>query len=241
MKRIIVLLVVMFSCKSFSQNLIIGTLVYAPPFAVAANKTSFFGFDIELMNGICTRMKVRCAYVGMPFQKLLTAVEQGVVDVAIGSITITPQREVSLLFSDAYMPSRGRFVTTQRSHIEKMADITGKKVGVVAGRQFKELVQSRFSNTVTIKEYPDMTTLFHGLSVDEVDVVAYSEPMAQFWVSSNPLVYHFVGESFSLGEGLGIATLPARQALMREINKALSEMKADGSYTQIHDLYFGKI
>lgn len=241
MRIIISMIVLLCSFLSYGQDLKIGTVVYAPPFVVAANKMNYFGFDIELMNGLCQRMKMTCTYVGMPFQDLFQAVTDKKVDLAIGSITITREREANVIFSLPYLASTGRFVTKSNSKINQMDDIRGKRVGVIAGRQYKDYVQTMFSNVVNISEYRDMTNLLQALNKNEVDVVAFSEPMAKYWVSANDDQYNFVGDSFSLGIGLGIMAVPEHVDLITKINKALLDMEADGSYLRLYNIYFGQL
>lgn len=241
MRTIIVCLLFIGSFIVHSQDLRIGTLVYAPPFVVAANQKNFFGFDIELMNGICQRMEMRCTYVGMPFQKLFDAVQMHTVDVAIGSITITEEREENLLFSLPYMASRGRFVTTRSAHIYTLADLLQKRIGVIAGRQYKVRILSMLSEPAVISEYKDVNSLLQALNNNKVDVIALSEPMAKYWVSAHEDLYNFVGEGFSLGIGLGIMATPDRAEIITRINKALLDMEADGSYLKLYNLYFGQL
>lgn len=218
----------------------IGTVTYAPPFVVATGRHHSFGFDIELMNHLCLLAGWECQYVNMPFPELFKAVRNAEVDLAIGAISITAANEEQVLTSLPYMASKGQFITLLTSPIHTIENITNHKLGMIGGRQYKDLLEMVFANKIQAVEFMDLTSLLQGLNNKKVDAIVFSAPMADYWLSANPNIYRKIGKPLSLGPGLGIIAAPGRNDLIQKINAGLLTLENDGTYLQLYRLYFGQ-
>lgn len=224
--------------SAYAAPLIIGTLAYDPPFETASDKTGdFFGFDIDVMNEICNRLRATCKYKSFPFEQLLHETQFGKLDLAIAGISITAEREQFALFSLPYLASKAGLLTKSSSAITKFSDVNGKRIGIEAGTVFKGIVLKKFPN-VKLVEYKEQNDLFQAVADNNVDLIMLDEASAKYWISNNGDLFKLVGGPISIGVGYGIMANLNNSALINQINGALISMENDGSYLSIYNRYF---
>ena len=113
-----------------SGELRIGTDATYPPFETAEGG-QYTGFDIDLGTAIARELGVKPRFVNAAFDGIFPALQNGTFDVVMSSVTITPERSASMLFSDPYYDSGQLIVVNQdRQGITTPDDLKGKTVGV---------------------------------------------------------------------------------------------------------------
>ena len=121
---------------------------------VSYSKTNFFvarghprGFEYELLreyerflNRTVGRksIKTNVVFVAMPFEQLIPALLEGRGDIAAAGLTITPEREKLVAFTDPYLINIKEIVVTAKtvSDLRTIKDLAGRKVHVVAGSSY---------------------------------------------------------------------------------------------------------
>jgi len=125
-------------------------------------------------------------------------------------------------------------VTQLRTSITDIEDLPGKRVATVAGTTSAEFLQQqriRFRAVETIDEAYDL------LDNDAVDAIVYDAPVLQYYVAmSNSTTFQLVGTPFKLDE-YGIIMAP-ESAYEEKINKALLEIKVNGTYEELTAKWF---
>ncbi|MGI3129282.1 transporter substrate-binding domain-containing protein [Halopseudomonas pachastrellae] len=86
---------------SSSTPLRVG-ITEVPPFVISDGKGDWEGISIDLWRAIAERQGWEFEWQVMPFSALLSAVEQGEVDVAVGALTMTAERETLFDFSHPF-------------------------------------------------------------------------------------------------------------------------------------------
>ena len=76
-----------------------------PPFEFKAESGNFEGFEVDIVTEAAKRIGMTVNIEGYDFQPLFAATSSGRVDVAISSITITPERLGSQSFTQPYYDS----------------------------------------------------------------------------------------------------------------------------------------
>ncbi len=226
---------------AYAQKLIIGTTFHNPPFnSLADQKEHFYGFDIDMMGNICKRLSLQCKFIPVTFNNLFTALQAGKIDAAMAGIIITPGRQEEFLFSLPYLESNAQFMTLAQSPLHTPDEIRNKRVGVRLGTPFKRsLALSLYHHSIQIVEYSNNEDLFDGLSNNAVDVILMDAWSVKSWVANNGSLYKSIGSPVPVGEGYGIMTTYENKNLITDINKAILDMEADGTYLKIYDIYFG--
>ena len=81
-----------------------------PPFSfISSGKPS--GLEIDLLTEWANRRNMQIEFLGMDFASQIPAVQTDKVDMAMGSISITPERQKQVLFSDGYVESHITLLT----------------------------------------------------------------------------------------------------------------------------------
>lgn len=224
----------------YAADLIIGASSSSPPFVMRADQSAnFFGFDVDLMSEICRRLNNQCNYKMLPFEGLFTALDKKEIDLAIGEITITPERANLYLFSLPYFASKAQYITFNASSIHKADDLIGHTVGIEKGTVFEGFLKSTYREAVTIKPYDDLVDLAQDLSEGKVDAALVDAPNATYWSTNYSTNYRLVGDAIPVGIGYGIMARKDNQALIALINQQIIDIEKDGSYIKIYTRYFG--
>ena len=119
---------------------------------------------------------------GYDFQPLFAATSSGRVDVAISSITITPERLGSQSFTQPYYDSDMGIAAKKDGDVKGMADLKGKVVGVLSGSTGEKYANENkeaqgFSE---VKGYNSQQDVLLDLSAGRVDGVVSDVPGMEY-------------------------------------------------------------
>lgn len=194
-----------------------------PPFVMQATDNHFYGYDISLIEYICKTLQRSCQFVPTRFDKILDAVKTKQVDLAISSITITPERAAIVNFSLPYLISKARFIGPKKfaNRPFRLALMNGKKIGMTEGSIFPEVIQKMGIKTPIIVPFTNLNKLIEALYRDKINFALLDEPTALFWQAQSARKLAVLGQSFSYGVGLGIAVHRDNLVLLNAINNAL--------------------
>lgn len=224
---------------SYGYILRIGTSGDNPPFSTRIDlQNHFYGFDIEIMGEICKRIQATCDYTSFTFNELFTAIDQHKIDLAISAITISKEREQRYLFSLPYYVSQAQFMVLNQSPANTLPALTGKRIGVI-GNPTKILITNLFKGQVTVVEYPQILELLGALNNKDIDAVVMDRGEVQYWFANSRDLYKMIPSAYSYGQGYGIMANKDQPALMKKVDDALAQMKADKTYDRIYASYFG--
>lgn len=86
------------------QSIRIGTDATYAPFSSKDAKGDFVGFDIDLGNELCSRIKVKCARVGSDFDSLIPSLKAKKIDAIISSSLLPRSASKRSPSLTSYMP-----------------------------------------------------------------------------------------------------------------------------------------
>ena len=101
-------------------KLIVGTSSGYPPYVFVdadSPDKKVIGLDIELCKQIADKLGVQMEVQDMGFSALLSSVTSGKVDIAVGGVNPTPEREKAMAFSDIYLPTEQKLLVLKRTNI----------------------------------------------------------------------------------------------------------------------------
>ena len=238
MRIIACLLFLIISMQSYAQQqLVVGVLSFNAPFSTEANtKDMFYGFDISIIEEICKRLNATCQYERKTFTGLFTAISNNEIDMAIGSLLITPERQKNYLFSMPYLIGQGSFLVRDKT-ITQVSQLENKRVAALSGTLYVNLISKELGPDVQVMSYPIIPDLLSNLAIGEVDAILIDKLAAMYWAAKDDDL-SVIGQPINTGTGYGIMTNPANGELIVQINKILMEMEEDGTYTEIYESYF---
>ncbi|MCF8034061.1 MAG: transporter substrate-binding domain-containing protein [Desulfarculaceae bacterium] len=107
------------------KTLVVGIATGMPPLSAKTAKGEFIGLDVDLVKDLAASLGVKIRFEPMAFDKLIPAAAAGEVDVAVGGITITPQRNARVFFAGPYFVSGQTLLATREvgAGINGLADV----------------------------------------------------------------------------------------------------------------------
>ncbi|WP_455425264.1 lysine/arginine/ornithine ABC transporter substrate-binding protein ArgT [Dryocola sp. LX212] len=228
------------------QNVRIGTDATYAPFSSKDAKGQFVGFDIDLGNELCKRINTKCTWVGSDFDSLIPSLKAKKIDAIISSLSITEKRQQEIAFSDKLYAADSRLIASKGSPIKPTLDsLKGKHVGVLQGS-----TQEAFANAewrpkgIDVVAYANQDLIYSDLAAGRLDAAFQDEVAASEGFLKQPAgkEFAFAGPSVKnkqyFGDGTGIGMRKDETELKAAFDKALAEMRKDGTYDKFAKKYF---
>lgn len=220
-----------------SGELRVGTDATYPPFE-SAEGGDFTGFDIDLAKAIARELGVRARFINASFDGIFPALQNGTFDVVMSSVTITPERSASMLFSDPYYDSGQLIAVNENTQgIAAPDDLKGKRVGVQINTTAQYELEKR--EGVQVAKYNTIDLALLDLRNRRIDAVVGDAPVLKYMIFQSFRELKTVGYRFT-DEKFGIAMAQGSEDLQAAINAALKKIKETGEYNQIHEKWFGE-
>ena len=224
----------------------IGIEAAYPPFAYKTPEGNITGFDYDIGNALCEEMKVKCQWIEQEFDGLIPALKVRKFDAVLSSLSITEDRLKSVDFTDKYYHTPAKLVMKEGSALGELPQaLNGKKIGVQRASVYDRFASERFAPAgAQIVRYSSQNEVFLDLAAGRLDasladVVNIDEG---FLATDAGKGFALVGPDFTdhdyFGLGIGIAVRKGDRALAERFNKAIAEIRANGTYQQVQDKYF---
>jgi polar amino acid transport system substrate-binding protein len=216
----------------------VGTNAEYPPFENVNEAGEIVGFDVDLLTAIAREAGFEFEWVNTRWDGIFVALQSGEFDAVISAATITDERAEIVNFSDPYF-NAGQMIAVREgeTRIEGPGDLAGKKVGVQLGTT-GDIWLSEQTQAEVIR-FDENTLAFQALANGDIDAAVADGPTAIDVVQANPEMKLKVLVGVYTEEFYGIAVNKERTDLLEAINKGLAAIKADGTYDQIYDKWFG--
>ena len=165
----------------------------------------------------------------MAFDSIIAAVSSGKADIGVAGMTITPEREENISFTDTYAHATQVIIVKEDSEIAGPDDLAGKTVGVQLGTTGDIYVED--IEDATIERYNKGFEAVQALTDGKIDaVVIDGEPAKEFVKDAEGL--KILDEAFT-EEDYAIAVAKDNTELLDKINGALADLKESGKLDEI--------
>lgn len=228
------------------QTLRIGTDTTYAPFSSQNAKGEFIGFDIDLGNELCQRIQAKCTWVASDFDALIPSLKAKKIDAIISSLSITDKRQQEILFSEKLYAADPRLIAAKGSAIQPtLESLKGQHVGVLQGSTQEAYANAEWrAKGVDVIAYANQDLIYSDLAAGRLDAALQDEVAASEGFLKQPVGkdFAFAGEAVKdkryFGEGTGIGLRKNDTELKASLDKALAEMRADGTYDKLAGKYF---
>ncbi len=214
-----------------------------PPMGFRDEKNEIVGFDIDLAKEAAKRLGVDVKFQTIVWESKLEEINSGNIDVIWNGFSVTPERQKEYLFTKPYIKNRQVIVVTADSPIKTKADLEGKKIGIQAGSSAQDAVMADKATYEVIKdnlfEFDDNVMAMKDLKGGGLDAVVVDIIVGKYYVSKHPGEYKFLEEDFG-AEDFAVGLRITDKAFLAEMNKALDDMKADGTASEISNKWFNE-
>jgi ABC-type amino acid transport substrate-binding protein len=222
------------------EQITVASDIAYPPFEFTKNGQPV-GFDIDLMREIGKRAGFTPEFKNVTFDGIIPGLGNNLYDATISAMTITKEREQKVDFSEPYFNADQSLLVQSDSPIKSVDDIGDATVGVQIGttgalkaQEFKQ--QGKISGE--IRTFDTITDAFSALENGQLDAVINDLPVSLDKANQSDGTLKVV-QNIPTGEQYGIA-FPENSDLVEPVNKALEEIKKDGTYAKLYEEWIGK-
>ena len=218
-------------------KLIVGSDCDYPPFTYLDGEKAA-GFEFEILTAICDVVGLECEYHSpLKFDTLCALVATGgTVDVAVSAITIDPEREDTVDFTDPYFDSNQSVTVLKDSGYASVDDLEGKNIAVQSGTTGEAWAKENISGA-TVTAFDEAPAALAALQAGKADAVVIDLPVAVELLESSYDTCEII-EAVPTGEQYGIAVSKENPGLTELLNIGLKAIQDDGTYQEIYDKYF---
>jgi polar amino acid transport system substrate-binding protein len=213
------------------DTIIVGTSADNPPYEYIENE-KVIGFDIDLANAIAEEMGKKILIKNMEFSALIPALNSGHVDMIIAGISTNEVRAEQVDFSDAYATSSVSVLTLKDKGINRVEDLSGKKVGVQLGTTWETIAKGladRIAN-MEISSINNNLVLIEELKNGNIDAIILEDLQVKKFEQQNP---SFVGFAIENAESSFAIAFTKGSELKDKVNEVVTTLKTKG---KIHEL-----
>ena len=214
------------------EVLVMATNAEFPPYEFYEGQ-EIVGIDAEIAAAVAEKLGCELKIEDMAFDSIIAAVSSGKADFGLAGMTVTEKRLESVNFSDTYAHATQVVIVPEGSAITGVADLDGKKVGVQLGTT-GDLYAGDIADA-TIERYNKGFEAVQALSQGKVDAVIIDNEPAKVFVAENEGLV-LLDEAFT-EEDYAMAIAKENTELLEKVNKALAELKEDGTLQAIVDKY----
>ncbi|MFF7706490.1 cystine ABC transporter substrate-binding protein [Pseudomonas sp. NPDC007930] len=210
-----------------------------PPFSFVDESGKLTGFEVEFAQALAKQLGVEAKLQTTPWDGLLAALESKRIDVVINQVSISDERRKKYDFSSPYTVSGIQALTraADQSKIKTAPDLAGKKVGVGLGTNYEQWVRANVPQA-DVRTYNDDPTKMQDLMVGRIDAVLVDRLAALEMVKKTNEKLAAAGEPFSRIVS-GIALRKNEPELLEAIDKAIAQLRADGTLAKLSTKWFG--
>jgi His/Glu/Gln/Arg/opine family amino acid ABC transporter permease subunit len=192
------------------------------------------GYDVDVARAVGNKLGVNVEFVETPWDSIFAALEANRFDVVANEVTITPERKQKYDLSQPYSVGEGVIVTRANDDsIKSVADLKGKTAGETITSNWADVARNAGARVEAVDGFTAAIKLLNQGRVDVVinDSIAVYAYLAETGDTSVKIAGN-VGEKSEQG-------FAARKnsGLLPELNKALDELKADGTLATISQKY----
>ncbi|PWC39338.1 amino acid ABC transporter substrate-binding protein [Azospirillum sp. TSO35-2] len=236
-----------------------------PPWNATDTSGKLTGFEVDLGNDLCRRMKVTCEFVAQDWDGIIPALQQGKYDAIMSAMTITDERKKVIDFSVPYGTEPSVFAVLTSSPLakalalgadrvdlndqgkakptlDKLADaLKGKSVGVQVSTIQADFMDKHLPK-VTMRTYDKIDNAGIDLTSGRVDAMLGDRSVVEAVVKTEPGKMVIVGPNFIggvIGEGMGVGLRKDSADLKAMFDKAIAEALKDGTVKKLSTQHFG--
>jgi glutamine transport system substrate-binding protein len=221
---------------AFADKLIVATDTAFVPFEFMKDG-EYVGFDIDMWRAIAEENGWEYELRPMDFSGIIPALQTNQVDVALAGITIRPDRQEVIDFSDGYYDSGFTLMVPVDSDIENTDDLAGRTLALRMGTSAADYAQEHFTET-ELRLLPNIDNAYLELRTGRVDAAMHDTPNVLYYIATaGDGQVKAVGEQMMAHEyGIGF---PKGSPLVEDVNATLATMREDGRYDDIYETWFG--
>ena len=251
------------SCNKDDNVLVMATNAAFPPYEYVEGD-KFVGIDVEIAQAIADKLGMELQIEDVEFGSIIGGVVEGKYDMGMAGMTVTEERKQSVNFSNTYATGIQVIIVKDGSSIASLDDIfefnadgdpvalkdANIKVGVqqdttgdiysssdISGWGFCDVEEDGTVTTDRVVRYKTGADAVEALKTDKVNMVIIDNEPAKSFVAANEGIHILEGDNEYAVEDYAICIAKENTELLDKINKALDDLKKDGTIDKIVSKY----
>lgn len=208
--------------------LIMATNAEFPPYEYH-DGGEIVGIDADIAQAIAEELGMTLEIEDMAFDSIITAVSSGKADMGLAGMTVDPDRQKNVNFSDTYATAAQVIIVKEDSAIAGPDDLVGKKIGVQLGTTGD--IYAEDIEDAELERYNKGMEAVQALQQGKIDAVVIDGEPAKVFVSENEGLK--VLDEPLTEEEYAIAIAKDNDELLEKINTALATLKDSGKLDEI--------
>lgn len=229
--------------ETASAKLTMATEATFPPYEYY-DVDAIVGIDVEVAQAIAEKLGMELEVTDIAFDSIIPGIQTGKYDMGMAGMTVTDERKEQVNFSDSYATGVQVVIVKDDSPITSVDDLFADGASTVVGTQAGTTGFIYATSDIedvglgTVKSFGKTTDAVEALKNGQVDCVILDNEPAKALVAANEGL-HILDTEYAV-EDYAIAIAKENTDLLEKVNKALSELTADGTLQSIVDKYIGK-
>lgn len=213
------------------------------PMGFLNEKNELVGFDIDLAKEAFKRAGYSPKFENIEWSMKEQTLNNKSVDCLWNGYSITEQRKEKVAFSKPYFDNKQIVVTMSNQSFAKLDDLKDQPVGTQAGSTGLDAIEANkdFINMIKDKQpatYDTYDKALRDLEIGRVKAIVGDEVLLKYYIKQRGEDKYKVLEGDLGSEEYGVGFRKDDNELREKVDKALDEMKADGTFDKIKAVWF---
>ncbi|MCQ2458121.1 MAG: transporter substrate-binding domain-containing protein [Clostridia bacterium] len=240
MKKLIALLVslMMIACVAMAsaETVTVAFNPEYPPFEFVEGD-AYLGYDVDLITAVAAKAGFDLEFEAMDFDAVTSAVMANPSYIGVSGISITEERLMNVDFSNGYINAGLIVVIKDGSGYATVEDLKGKTIGVQMGTT-SDFAAEEITGAGNVAQYKTFLNAIMDLQGDKVDAVIVDKPVGLDILASLDDASLVIVDMGLQADWYGIEVNKENTELLEKINAALTELEAEGFFTELETKYF---
>lgn len=208
-----------------------------PPITYHDESGELTGFDVEVAKAIGEKLGVEVEFTEAEWDSLLAAIDSGRIDTVINAVSITDARKEKYDFTEPYVSVyRNIIVKGDNDSLNSLEDLNGTTVAENITTEYAERLEEL---GVTISPIDTLQQAFDLVTTGRADFTILEDIQFYPYLEEHPDADLKI--AFTIEDDVDQFAIPLKKGetrLVDAVNKALDELKADGTLSALSEKYF---
>ncbi|MGX9118290.1 transporter substrate-binding domain-containing protein [Mesorhizobium sp. BHbsci] len=216
-----------------------------PPFYSQDASGNWGGWEVDIVNAICSEAKLDCVLTPIPWDGLIPALKTKKIDAIMNSMSITDERKKEIDFSEKYYNTPTAVIGAKDQKFDATPEgLKAKIIGVQASTVHAAYAKKHFTDAAEIKEYQTQDEANQDLAAGRIDATQADSIALDAFLKSDQgkaccdLKGYVAPDLEVLGPGVGAGVRQGDTGLKDKLNAAIKAIRANGKYAEITKKYF---
>jgi cystine transport system substrate-binding protein len=217
----------------------VGTEGTYRPFTFhAKGNGALTGYDVDVMRAVAAKLGVHAKFQETQWDAIFAGLDAGRFEAIANQVSITPERKAKYEFSTPYTVSPGVVVVNKdEKGISSFADLKGKTTAQSLTSNWYEMAKKDGANVQPVEGWAQAVTLLKQGRVDAT--VNDRLTFLDYQTTEHDTSLKVAAQTGDVAHN-AIAFRSGSDSLVKAVDKALADLKADGTLARISKKYFGE-